>query len=249
MNDPYLATAFGAAARATQIIREGAKTDLVVQTKSSPRDLVTQIDLASERAIREAILHDHPEHSILGEEGGLVGSHHYRWVVDPVDGTSNFARGVSHFAVSIGLEHKGKGYLGVIVNPTTGDTYHAVRGQGAFKNGNRLQVSGCAVLAAAFVTMSFSTDKGAVNQANPVWEALLTRAQTLRRMGSTALELALLAEGKIDAFIGFGQGPWDVSAGTVLVEEAGGAVKLFGDGATFIAAASGELLEGLEALL
>ena len=116
---------------------------------------------------------------------------------------------------------KGKGVLGVVTNPTTGETYHAVRGQGAFKNGDRLRVSGCAALGAAFVTVSFSADEAVISQAKPVWDALLTRAQTLRRMGSTALELALLAEGKTDAFVGFGQGPWDVAAGVVLVEEAG----------------------------
>ena len=249
MNDPYLATALEAAARATQIIRDGAKTDLEVSTKGNPRDLVTQVDLASERAIREIIWRDHPEHSILGEEGGLLGIHPYCWVVDPVDGTSNFARGVPHFAVSIGLEHDGKRVLGVITDPTTGDTYQAVRGQGASKNDDRLQVSGCVALEAAFVTVSFSADEVVIGQAKPLWNALLTRCQTLRRMGSTALELALLAEGKTDAFVGFGQGAWDVAAGAVLVEEAGGSIRRLDDGATFLAAASEELLESLEGLL
>ncbi len=249
MNDPYLVTALEAAAHATQIIRESSKADLEVSTKGSPRDLVTQVDFASERVIREVVLREHPEHSVLGEEGGRTGSHPYCWVVDPVDGTSNFVRGVPHFAVSIGLEHEGESYLGVVTNPTTGDTYHVVRGQGAFKNGERLQVSRCAELGAAFVTVSFSADKAVIDQAKPVWEALLTRAQTLRRMGSTALELALLAEGKTDAFAGFGQGAWDVAAGALLVEEAGGSVRRLDGGATFLAAASGELLGELEGLL
>ncbi len=194
-------------------------------------------------------MREHPEHSILGEEGGRTGSHHYCWVVDPVDGTSNFARGVPHFAVSIGLEYGGDGVLGVVTNPTTGDIYHVVRGQGAFKNGERLRVSRCAELGAAFVTVSFSTDEAVIDRAKPVWDALLTRAQTLRRMGSTALELALLAEGKTDAFVGFGQGAWDVAAGAVLVEEAGGSVRRLDGGATFLAAASGELLGELEGFL
>lgn len=249
MNKPYLAIALEAAARATQIIEESVGAALEIRTKSSPRDLVTQVDHASERAIREVIWRDHPEHSILGEEGGLTGTGPYRWVVDPVDGTSNFARGVPHFAVSIGLEHEGDGYLGVITNPTLGDSYHAVHGQGAFKNGDRLRVSGCAALGAAFVTMSFSAEEGAVSQAKSVWDALLTRCQALRRMGSTALELALLAEGKTDAFIGFGQGVWDYAAGSLLVEEAGGRVKCLADGTTILAASSGVLLGKLEALL
>ncbi len=249
MNDPYLVTALEAAARAAHIIREGAGTDLEVRTKSSPRDLVTRIDHASERAIREIILRGHPGHSILGEEGGRTGSHPYLWVVDPVDGTSNFARGVPHFAVSIGLEHGGDGVLGIITNPTTGDTYHAARGQGAFKNGERLRVSGCADVGSAFVTVSFSADEAVIDRAKPVWDALLTRAQTVRRMGSTALELALLTEGKTDAFVGFGQGAWDVAAGAVLVEEAGGSVRRLDGGATFLAAASVTLIQQITTVL
>lgn len=251
--DPYLKTALEAAARATQIVKESAKGTLEISTKSSPRDLVTQFDLQSEHAIRTTISRRHPDHSILGEEGGeeggLAGSSPYRWIVDPIDGTSNFARGIPHFAVSIGLEHSGQGLLGVIANPTLGDTYGAVIGQGAFKNGRRLSVSSCTDLGDAFVTMSFSADVRVRDRAGPVWDALLTRCQSLRRMGSTALELALLAEGKTDAFVGFGQGAWDVAAGTVLVKEAGGEVKLFDGGATCVAAASGELLEQLKALL
>ncbi len=247
--DPYLKTALEAAARATRMVRESVSTDLVVRTKSSFRDLVTQVDLASEQAIRETILRDHPEHSILGEEGGFIGTGAYRWVVDPVDGTSNFARGVPHFAVSIGLEHEGRGYLGVVTNPTLEDTYSAVRGQGAFKNGERIRVSGCAELSAAFVTMSFSANVEVISGAKHVWDAVLTRCQTLRRMGSTALELALLAEGKTDVFIGFGQGAWDIAAGTVLVKEAGGQARLLDGGATCIAAASGGLMRELDALV
>ncbi len=248
-DDPYLKTALEAAARATQIVKESIEIDLEIITKSSPRDLVTQIDFQSEQAIRETIRCHHPDHSILGEEGGLTGNSPYRWIVDPIDGTSNFARGIPHFAVSIGLEHDSRGLLGVIANPTLGDTYQAVIGQDAFKNGRRLFVSSCTDLGDAFVTMSFSADSRVSDRAGLLWDALLTRCQTLRRLGSTALELALLAEGKIDAFVGFGQGAWDVAAGTVLVKEAGGEVKLFDGGATCIGAASGELLEQLEALL
>jgi myo-inositol-1(or 4)-monophosphatase len=247
--DLCLKTALEAAARATQIVKESAKGTLEISTKSSPRDLVTQIDLESEHAIRETIRRRHPDHSILGEEGGLTGSSPYRWIVDPIDGTSNFARGIPHFAVSIGIEYGGRGLLGVIANPTLGDTYQAVIGQGAFKNARRLFVSLCTDLSDAFMTMSFSADARVSDRAGVMWDALLTRCQTLRRMGSTALELALLAEGKTDAFVGFGQGAWDVAAGTVLVKEAGGEVGLLDSGATCIAAASGELLEQLEALL
>lgn len=247
--DACLETALEAAEHAVRVIRESAAGPLTLSTKSSPRDLVTQVDYASEAAIRGVISRRHPEHSVLGEEGGLAGTSPYRWVVDPVDGTSNFARGVPHFAVSIGLEHGGEGVLGVVANPVSGDLYAGVRGAGASKNGRRLFVSSCADLGEAFVTVSFSADARTVARAGPVWDALLLRCQTLRRLGSTALELALLAEGKIDAFVGFGQGAWDVAAGAVLVREAGGRVELFEGGATVVAAASAELLGQLEALL
>jgi myo-inositol-1(or 4)-monophosphatase len=245
VTDSYLATALEAAAAAQRVIREGAAGALEVRSKTNPRDLVTQVDTASERVIREIIARHHPDHAVLGEEGGDVtpGPSPYRWVVDPLDGTSNFVRGLPHVAVSIGLEHHGERILGVVAHPTTADLYHAVRGAGAFKNGEPLRVSGVIELSAAFVTMSFSADPTVIAQATPVWESLLKRAQTLRRLGSTALELALLAEGKIDVFVGFGQGAWDTAAGAVLVTEAGGQVALLDGGATCVAAASAALLD------
>lgn len=239
----YLQTALRGANRAMNIVRESAEETLEIRTKRSPKDLVTQVDLASEAAIREVIRQQHPEHSVLGEEGGLVGESPYRWVIDPIDGTSNFARSLPHFAVSIGLEHTGEGVVGVIAQPTLGDVYRAERGAGSFKNDASIGVSGCTSLSEAYVTLSFSTAGDVVERASALWEVLLRQAHTLRRLGSTALELAWLAEGKIDAFIGFGQGAWDIAAGRVLVAEAGGAVRLWDDGTTFVAAASRALLE------
>ncbi len=244
-----LKTALEAATRAMQIVREGASVPLEIRTKSGPKDLVTQVDLASEAAIREVIGQNHPEHSVLGEEGGSVGESPYRWVVDPLDGTSNFARRLPHHAVSIGLEHSGAGALGVVGGPVLGDIYRAERGAGSFKNDAPIAVSGCQALSGAYVTMSFSTEGTAVLRATALWDVLLARAQVLRRLGSTALELAWLAEGKIDAFVGFGQGAWDVAAGRVLVEEAGGSVALLDGGATCIAASSGALLQEIEGVL
>lgn len=244
-----LQVALEAAARATQVVREGALGDLEIRTKSSPKDIVTQVDLASERMIREVIRSHHPNHSILGEEGGLVGESPYRWVIDPIDGTSNFARGLLHYAVSIGLEHDKQGLVGVVSQPVLNDVYHAEHGSGSFKNGQAIRVGGCKALSEAYVTMSFSTDSSVMAQATTLWNVLLTRVQTLRRLGSTALELAWLAEGKIDAFIGFGQGAWDVAAGRVLVEEAGGTVMVLDDGATLVAASSAELAQEIGAIL
>lgn len=249
LKPPYLQTALEAAARAIDIVRESASRSLEIRTKSSPKDLVTQVDLASEAAIREVISRNHPEHSVLGEEGGLVGKSTYRWIIDPIDGTSNFARGLLHHAVSIGLECEGEGVLGVIAQPTLGDVYRAERRAGSFKNGASIAVSGCQALSEAYVTMSFSTEGATVTQAQALWDVLLVQAHTLRRLGSTALELAWLAEGKVDVFIGFGQGAWDIAAGCVLVEEAGGSVTLLNDGSTCIATSSEALLREIETLL
>lgn len=241
-----LKTALEAAARAVQVVRDGAESTLDIRTKSGPNDIVTQVDVASERAIRETILAAFHDHSILGEEGGLSGTSPYRWVIDPLDGTANFARGLPHYCVSVGLEHKGLGLVGVIANPMTGDVYRAERGAGCSKNDRPIAVSGCRAVKDAYVSMSFSTSAAALSGAGALWDALLRRAHTLRRLGSTALELAWVAEGKLDAFVGFGQGAWDLAAGRVLVLEAGGAVKLLDDGRSCIAAASEALLGELE---
>lgn len=239
----YLSTALEAAAKAVQIVRDGAESTLDIRSKGRPNNIVTQIDVASERAIRETILAAFPNHSILGEEGGLIGDSPYRWIIDPLDGTANFARGLPHYCVSVGLEHAGEGLVGVVANPLTGDVYRAERGAGCLKNDRPVGVSGCRTVAEAYLSMSFGPDESAF------WDALLRRSHTLRRLGATALELAWVAEGKLDAYVGFGQGAWDLAAGRVLVAEAGGAVKMFDGGKSCIAAASEELLEELEGLL
>lgn len=236
----YVYTALEAAAKAVRIIQNGAGNALDVRSKGRPNDIVTQVDVASEQAIRETILAAFPDHSILGEEGGLVGSGPYRWVIDPLDGTANFARGLPHYGVSVGLEYGGEGLVGVVANPLTGDVYRAERGAGCFKNDRPASVSGCRRVQDAYISMSFGSEEAAF------WDALLRRSHTLRRLGATALELAWVAEGKLDAYIGFGQGAWDLAAGRVLVAEAGGAVKMFGGGKSCIAAASAELLGELE---
>ena len=239
----YLSTALEAAAKAVQIVRDGAEGTLDIRSKGRPNNIVTQVDVASEKVIRETILAAFPDHSILGEEDGLVGDGPYRWIIDPLDGTANFARGLPHYCVSVGLEHDGEGLVGVVANPLTGDVYRAERGAGCLKNDRPVGVSGCRTVAKAYLSMGFGPDEAAL------WDTLLRRAHTLRRLGATALELAWVAEGKLDAYLGFGQGAWDLAAGRVLVTEAGGAVRLFDDGKSCIAASSEELLEELEALL
>lgn len=234
-----------AAATATEIVRESHLLPLEIATKSRPNDLVTQVDLASEAAIREVISRHFPEHSILGEEKGLAGESPYCWVVDPIDGTSNFARGFGHYCVSIGLEHHGAGILGVIADPVLGETFYAAKGRGAFKDGKPLKVTEVQELSGAFVAMSYRADPQTLARVNPIWNALGYEVQNLRRLGSTALELTLLASGVIDAFMGFGQGPWDTAAGKVIAREAGAVIKEFDGGQTIVAAATDSLARKL----
>ena len=218
----FLRTALEAGYAAMNLINESDTSELRITSKTSHRDIVTQFDLASEACIREILSRDFPEHSILGEEGGQVGDSPYRWILDPIDGTSNFARGVAHYSISIGLEKDGVGEVGVIMNPCLKEAYAAQRGKGAMKNDHPIKVSEAQELISSFVTMSFGSLPEDVKLASAAWTKVLAACRTLRRMGSTALELALLAEGKIDAFIGYSQSPWDVAAGMVLVHEAGG---------------------------
>ncbi|MCA9836912.1 MAG: inositol monophosphatase [Trueperaceae bacterium] len=245
----FLKIALEAGHAAMTLLNDSDTSELTIKSKTSHRDIVTQFDIASEAKIREILAKAFPEHSILGEEGGQVGNSPYRWILDPIDGTSNFARGIPHYSVSIGLEKEGEGEVGVIMNPSLKDAYSAQKGSGAFKNGQAIRVSEGSELLRAFVTMSFGSKPEDVKQASATWTKVLAGCQTLRRMGSTALELALLAEGKIDAFIGYSQSPWDVAAGMVLVREAGGVAFFDEPKKLCIAASNTFIFEELNTLI
>lgn len=245
----YLETALSAANAASAHILESLTKTFTISTKSNPRDIVTQVDIETETLIRSIIAKQYPEHSILGEEAGQTGSSDYRWIIDPIDGTNNFARRIPHFCVSIALELNNLEHTGVIVNPSLAETYQAQKDAASFKNNKAISVSDCENLETAFVTMSFSSQPKDVKFANPIWEDLLSKCHVARRMGSTALELAFVAEGRSDAFVGFGQNHWDYAAGILLVKEAGGVVDLEDNGKTLIAASSASLAAELKALI
>jgi len=245
----YLKTALNAGNAAAAHILESLSGTLEISSKSNPRDIVTQVDIETETLIRSIISKQYPEHSILGEEAGETGSSDYRWIIDPIDGTNNFARRIPHFCVSIALELNNLEHTGVIVNPSLAEIYQAQKDAGSFKNNKSIKVSDCEALESAFVTMSFSSQPKDVKFANPIWEDLLSKCHVARRMGSTALELAFVAEGRSDAFFGFGQNHWDYAAGMLLVKEAGGVVDLQDNGKTLIAASSASLAAELKALL
>ena len=191
-------------------------------------DLVTIADRTSEGLIRER-LHEHwPSHDILGEEGGLqdTGSD-YRWYVDPLDGTTNFAHGFPVFCVSMALEYRGKRIAGVIYDPTRDELFVAEQGGGAFLNGERIRVSKTANLAECLVATGFPSHKRHQNPNIFFYHQITLRTHGVRRAGSAALDLCYVACGRFDGFWEFNLNPWDTAAGVLIVEEAGGRVTNF----------------------
>jgi myo-inositol-1(or 4)-monophosphatase len=192
--------------------------------EKGPADLVTEADTASQRVIKSVLLGAFPDHGFLAEENESVpaGPNGLRWIVDPLDGTTNFVHGIPHYAVSIGLERSGKPLVGVIFDPTCDACFVAAAGEGAFLNRMPLHVSPTAVLSQAIVANSFPP---LVERKSPEvlrFLDVLTRSRATRRTGSTALNLCSVAAGQFDAFWSYAAKPWDVAAGAVIVAEAGG---------------------------
>ena len=200
-------------------------------TNKSELDLVTESDLASERLIIERIQTYHPRHAILAEESGVSATaerdqqSEWRWIIDPLDGTTNYAHGYPCFCVSMGLEHKGKMEVGVIYDPMRDELFTAERGAGASLNGRRIQVSPRANLSSALLCTGFPYDVRERSQFARHFANFIMNAQGVRRDGAAALDLAYVACGRFDGFWEEGLKPWDVAAGMLMVEEAGGRVS------------------------
>lgn len=191
-------------------------------------DLVTQADRKSEDAIVARLRGYFPKHSIVAEEGsGQEGDSGHRWIVDPLDGTTNFAHGYPCFAVSIGLEEAGELLVGVIYQPITKELFTASRGEGAYLNERRIQVSGIDHLATSLLATGFPSTKRARNPNIHFYWNFTLRSHGVRRDGSAALDLASVACGRFDGFWEFGLHAWDTAAGVLLVREAGGVVTNF----------------------
>jgi myo-inositol-1(or 4)-monophosphatase len=194
-------------------------------------DLVTVADRKSELLIRERLLERWPSFDILGEEGGLqdTGSD-YRWYVDPLDGTTNFAHGFPVFCVSMGLEYKGERIAGVIYDPTRDELFAAERGGGAFLNQQPIRVSKVARLAECLVATGFPSHKRHKNPNIFFYHQITLHTHGVRRAGSAALDLCYVACGRLDGFWEFNLNPWDTAAGVLMVAEAGGKVSDFKGG-------------------
>jgi myo-inositol-1(or 4)-monophosphatase len=196
-------------------------------------DLVTAADRKSEALIRERIREHWPTHDVLGEEEGLrdTGSE-YRWYVDPLDGTTNFAHGFPVFCVSMGLQHRDRMIAGVCFDPTRSEMFAAERGKGASLNDKPIHVSKVAKLAESLVGTGFPSHKRHKNPNIHFYHQITLRTHGVRRAGSAALDLCSVACGRLDGFWEFNLNPWDTAAGVLVVEEAGGRVTDF-QGAVF----------------
>ena len=189
-------------------------------------DLVTDIDLASEQAIRRILEVETPDIPVYAEEGGGAESARTRWIVDPLDGTTNYVHGFPMYGVSIALEVEGQIQVGVIAEPIRKRLYQAEHGKGAWCNGERLRVSECERLSHALVGTGFAYDRHERADFYLAYvSAVMKTVQGIRRAGAACMDLAMLASGQLDAFWEFHLAPWDVAAGMLLVEEAGGRVS------------------------
>jgi myo-inositol-1(or 4)-monophosphatase len=223
-----LPVAIEAVTRAAKIVRERAP--LIVTAKKNIRDMATDVDLSIENTIRDFLAHEFPDTNFLGEECGLLSTSTDRpmWVLDPIDGTANFLRRLPLCAVSLGLVDGTRTVLGVISLPFLDSTYYATEGRGAFLNHKPITTSSTQNTNAAIVSMGdyeVGQDAQKKNRtAFAVAEALATNAQRVRMLGSAAIDLAWVAEGKLDATVILANEPWDTSAGVLIAREAGATV-------------------------
>ncbi len=218
------------AREAGRLQRESYEGEFEVHTKSAVIDLVTDVDRACERLIVDAIQAERRGDAILAEEGGGTDDPdaEWRWVIDPLDGTANYAHGYPRFCVSIGIEQRGVATVGVIYDPLLDELFSAVRGRGATLNDRPLQVSAETRLDHAMLATGFAYDvHRSVEDNLDHFSAFVKAARAIRRDGSAALDLCYVAAGRFDGFWELKLHPWDVAAGLLIVEEAGGRTSDF----------------------
>jgi len=224
---PMLTIAVKAARRAGHIISR-ASLDLSQLTVSSKQqsDYVTEVDRAAEAAILEIIREAYPSHAILAEESGSLGPEsEYQWIIDPLDGTTNFIHGFPQYAISIALAHKGVLNQAVVYDTNRNELFTASKGGGAFLNEKRLRVSKRVRLAEALIGTGFPYRSFKhIDVYLKIFRDLTEKTSGLRRPGAAALDLAYVAAGRLDGFWEFGLSPWDMAAGALLITEAGGLV-------------------------
>lgn len=199
-----------------------------VEYKSSQSDLVTVADREAEAAIIQVIKSHFPEHSILGEESGLEDLHQspFQWIIDPLDGTTNYTHNYPMVAISIALWHEGEPLVALVYNPIFKEYFHAIKGSGAYLNDQKLAVTATSELSAALLATGFAYDRRKSPETNYTQFAFFTQiTQGVRRSGSAALDLAYVAAGRLDGYWERGLKPWDIAAGALLITEAGGRIS------------------------
>jgi myo-inositol-1(or 4)-monophosphatase len=231
---PLLNIAVRAARRAGEIIvRSLVRLESLDVTAKGRNDFVSEVDRAAERAIIEEIRRLYPSHAFLAEESGASGSGETLWIVDPLDGTTNFLHGFPVFAVSIACEVRGRLEHAVVWDPMRQELFTASRGAGAHLENRRMRVSGQRGLDGALIATGFPfrDDSPDVDLYLGMFRDVMTRTAGIRRAGAAALDLAYVAAGRVDGFWELGLKPWDTAAGALLVQEAGGRVGRVGGGA------------------
>jgi myo-inositol-1(or 4)-monophosphatase len=216
------------------LLRYSDRVDqLRVQTKSR-NDFVSEVDRGAEEAIVSELRAKYPDHAILAEEGGHQGSGDFQWIIDPLDGTTNYLHGFPQYSVSVALRHRGQLLLGVVYDPLREEMYTAARGEGAQLNDKRLRVSARGSLDGALIGTGFPfRDQRHIDAYVGMFKDMTLATAGLRRPGSAALDLAYVAAGRTDGFWELGLSPWDFAAGALLVTEAGGTVTDLAGGSSW----------------
>ena len=224
---PMLNIAVRAARRAGSIINRAALDGGGLEVRSKRmNDFVTKVDHAAEEAIIEIVRKAYPDHAVLAEESGeTAGRAEYQWIIDPLDGTTNFIHGFPQYCVSIGIRHRDAIAHGVIYDPTKNELFTASKGRGAFLNDRRIRVSKCLRLADALVGTGFPfKEMERIEAYGRQLKAIMRGTAGIRRAGAAALDLAYVACGRLDAFWELGLSKWDMAAGALMIQEAGGLV-------------------------
>lgn len=204
-----------------------------IDHKSGINDLVTDVDKKCEKIVIDIIKETFPEHSILAEESGEEhNAEGYTWVIDPIDGTTNYAHGFPVFCTSVGVMAEGRSVVGVVYDPTRDELFHCIKGEGAFLNGDPISVSGAKSVSESLIATGFAynIERKIANLGH--FRKMLECAQAVRRPGAAAIDLCYVASGRMDGFWELGLNPWDTAAGYLLVIEAGGVVTTL-DGKDF----------------
>jgi myo-inositol-1(or 4)-monophosphatase len=246
--EPMLTIALRAGRKAAELIeRAFERLDLLTIETKSRNDFVTEVDKAAEKEIIYHLRKAYPDHSFRGEEGGFQAGKNseYEWIIDPLDGTTNFIHGVPHFSVSIACKYKGQLEHAVIIDPIKREEFTASRGRGAKLNDRRIRVSSSRGLEGALIGTGIPFSGYSLENMSPYLACMQEMAGEtagIRRCGSAALDLAYVAAGRFDAFWEMNLQPWDIAAGVLLVTEAGGLVSDFKGGADFLD--SGHIVAG-----